>query len=102
MSIHLGPALETLGTLEGPYDLAFLDADKEGYPAYFEVLVPLMRPGGLIVADNVLRGGRVVDADPDDPGARAMRRFNDLAVSDPRTETVMLAVRDGVSLIRVR
>ncbi len=91
-----------LERLAGPYDLAFIDADKEGYPAYYEAVVPLMRRGGLVIADNVLRGGRVLDPEPDHPGVRAMRAFNERAATDPRVETVMLTVRDGVSLIRVR
>lgn len=102
ISIRLGGALETLGTLTGPYDLAFIDADKPAYPGYYEAIVPLMRSGGLIIADNVLRGGRVLDADAEDPGIRGMRAFNDRAASDARVDTVMLTVRDGVTLIRVR
>ena len=102
ITIIEGPALESLARLSGPFDLAFIDADKPGYPAYLEAVVPLVRPGGLIVADNVLRGGRVLD-DPDpDPGIRAMRAFNDRAAGDPRLETVMLTIRDGVTLMRRR
>jgi caffeoyl-CoA O-methyltransferase len=91
-----------LTRLDGPFDLAFIDADKAGYPAYYEGIVGRMRRGGLIVADNVMRSGRVLDerlATPDNVG---MRAFNDRVVSDPRVEVVMLTVRDGISLIRVR
>lgn len=102
ISIVEGPALESLARLSGPFDLAFIDADKPGYPAYLEAVVPLVRPGGLIVADNVLRAGRVLDEADPDPGIRAMRAFNDQAAADPRLETVMLTIRDGVSLIRRR
>ncbi len=102
ISIIEGNAVETLGTLDGPYDMTFIDADKSAYPAYYEAVVPLMRPGGLIVADNVLRGGRVLDPASDDAGTAGMRVFNDRAAADPRVDTVMLTVRDGVSLIRVR
>lgn len=95
-----GPALESLSGLEGPFDLAFIDADKPGYPAYYEAVVPLVRPGGLIVADNVLRDGRVLDASDQTEGIVAMRAFNDRVASDPRVEAVMLTIRDGVTLIR--
>jgi caffeoyl-CoA O-methyltransferase len=102
VTVLAGPALDSLAGLEGPFDLAFIDADKTGYPAYFEAVVPLMRPGGLIVADNVLRSGRVLGTAGLDVGTVAMRRFNDMVAADPRVEVVMLTVRDGVSLIRVR
>ena len=102
VTILEGPALESLAGLDGPYDLAFIDADKPGYPAYYDAVVPLMRLGGLIIADNVLRGGRVLEQGSADPGIVAMREFNDRAASDPRVEAVLLTVRDGISLIRVR
>ena len=100
ITIEQGPALETLDRLSGPFDLAFIDADKPGYPAYLEAVVPLVRPAGLILADNVLRGGRVLDPDDPDPGIRAMRTFNERAAADPRLEVVMLTIRDGVTLMR--
>jgi caffeoyl-CoA O-methyltransferase len=102
ITIHEGLALDSLAQLQGPYDMAFIDADKSAYPAYYEAVVSLMRPGGLIVADNVLRRGRVLDGDSRDPSVAGMREFNDRVVSDPRVEAVMLTVRDGVTLIRVR
>jgi caffeoyl-CoA O-methyltransferase len=102
ISIMVGNAIDSLGALRGPYDLAFIDADKPAYPAYFEAVVPLMRPGGLIIADNVLRSGRVLDVESPDPGIVGMREFNDKAVADPRVEAVMLTVRDGITFIRVR
>lgn len=101
VTIHEGDALASLAGLTGPYDFGFIDADKPGYPAYFDAVVPLMRPGGLIVADNVLRGGRVLDSESRDPGIIGMREFNDKVVADLRVEAVMLTVRDGVTLIRV-
>jgi caffeoyl-CoA O-methyltransferase len=100
ISIVEGPALESLARLSGPFDLAFIDADKPGYPDYLEAVVPLVRPGGLIVADNVLRAGRVLEADDPDPGVRAVRAFNARAAADPRLEVVMLTIRDGVTLMR--
>ncbi|MEA2027233.1 MAG: O-methyltransferase, partial [Chloroflexota bacterium] len=102
ITVHQGMALETLSTLQGPYDMAFIDADKPSYPAYYDAVVPLMRPGGLIVADNVLRRGRVLDPRSSDPGIVGMREFNDRVVADTRVDAVMLTVRDGVTLIRVR
>ncbi|MFV2064985.1 MAG: O-methyltransferase, partial [Chloroflexota bacterium] len=102
ITIVQGPALDSLRALEGPFDLAFIDADKAGYPDYFTAIVPLLSNGGLIVADNVLREGRVLDGSSSDPGIVGMRRFNDMVVADPRVEAVMLTVRDGITLIRRR
>jgi caffeoyl-CoA O-methyltransferase len=102
VTIVEGPASTSLARLEGPFDLAFIDADKASYPLYFEAVLGLMRPGGLIVADNVLRSGRVLDGSARDADTMGMRTFNDLVVSDARVESVMLTIRDGVSLIRVR
>lgn len=98
IEIRMGPALETLKSLEGPFDLAFVDADKENYIAYFEALVPKLAPGGLIVADNVLWSGTVLD--PKEASDRAIVAFNDHVARDARVEVVMLPLRDGVSLIR--
>ena len=100
--IHQGIALDSLAALEGPYDVAFIDADKAAYPAYYEAVLPLMRRGGLVVADNVLRHGRVLDGQTSDPSVTGIRAFNDRVASDPRVDAVMLTVRDGVTLIRVR
>ena len=97
-----GPALESLARLDGPFDLAFIDADKAAYPDYYDAVVPRMRPGGLIVADNVLRSGRILDGAARDADTVGMRTFNDRVVADERVEAVMLTVRDGISLIRVR
>jgi caffeoyl-CoA O-methyltransferase len=102
VEIVRGPAIESLRRLEGPFDIVFIDADKAGYPDYYEAVVPLVRPGGLIVADNVLWSGRVLDAPDSDRDSAALRTFNDLVVHDPRVECVMLTIRDGVTLIRRR
>jgi caffeoyl-CoA O-methyltransferase len=84
-----------------PVDLAILDADKEGYPAYVELLLPVLRPGGLLVLDNTLRGGAVLS--PEASGSAAvLRELNDQLVADPRLETVLLPVADGVTLARKR
>ncbi|MCK7626738.1 O-methyltransferase [Streptomyces sp. RS10V-4] len=101
--LRLGPALETLRSLpSAPHlDLVYLDADKGGYIGYWEELVPRLRPGGLLVADNVLYGGEVTD--PAASGsALAIREFNEHVRQDARTEAVLLTVADGVTLARKR
>ncbi len=102
IKIHLGPALETLAGLpvSTRFDFVFLDADKENYVNYYEAVLPHLRPGGLIVADNVLWSGRVLA--PKNKTDRAVAAFNKHVRRDPRVECVMLPVRDGVSLIRKR
>ena len=99
-TLLLGPALETLADLEGPFDLVFLDADKPNYPAYLEKLTELVRPGGLIVADNTLWSGRVIDPGDQTQATEAIRRFNDLAAASPDLEVVVLPFADGVTLMR--
>jgi caffeoyl-CoA O-methyltransferase len=98
ISIRMGPALNSLAGLKGPFDLAFLDADKENYCHYYDLVLPLLRPGGLLVADNVLWSGKVLD--PKDETDHALVAFNDKVSSDPAVEVVLLTVRDGLSLIR--
>jgi caffeoyl-CoA O-methyltransferase len=100
IELREGPALETVRSLEEPVDLAFVDADKAGYPAYYEALVPKLSERGLLVADNTLRGGRVLAPGRDDDGARGMAAFNDHVLADPRTVCVLLPVRDGITLVR--
>ena len=104
IDLRIAPALETLKSLsdEGTYDLAFIDADKPGYAGYFEELMRLLRPGGTILCDNVLWMGNVVDPRADDENTRAIRAFNDLVAADPRVDTAMLAVSDGLTLLRKR
>ncbi len=87
---------------EPQFDLAFIDADKPGYQSYFDELVPRMRPGGLILVDNVLWSGRIVDEADDEENTRALRAFNDRVVADPRVECVMLAVGDGLTIAAKR
>jgi predicted O-methyltransferase YrrM len=98
IELRVGAALQTLDALDGPFDLVFIDADKEGYTGYYEAVVPKLAPRGIIAVDNTLRGGDVVD--PDDRGDAAMAAFDDHVQSDPRTENVLLTVRDGVTLVR--
>jgi caffeoyl-CoA O-methyltransferase len=100
IELRIAPALTTLRALppDPVIDFAFVDADKTGYPDYYDELVPRLRPGGLMVFDNVLRGGRVLD--PGDDADRAVAGLNDRIVTDERVDSVMLPVRDGVTLIR--
>jgi len=94
--IRMGPALETIKTLKGPIDMVFIDADKENYPKYYDGVLPLLRKGGLLVADNVLWSGRVLD--PKEETDRAIVEFNDKVAKDARVEKVLLSVRDGMML----
>jgi caffeoyl-CoA O-methyltransferase len=98
---RLGPAIETLAGLEGPFDLIFIDADKVGYVDYYEAALAMLSDDGLILADNTLASGSVVEDDPGEMGA-AIKRFNDHVSGDGRIECVMLTIRDGVTLIRRR
>jgi caffeoyl-CoA O-methyltransferase len=94
ITLHIGPALETLERLEGTFDFVFIDADKEGYVDYYEAVLPRLAERGLIVADNTLAGGRVVDESP------PIAVFNEHVAADPRSVQVVLSVRDGMTLIR--
>lgn len=96
--IRMGPALKTIARLKGPLDLVFIDADKESYSAYYDAVLPLVRPGGLIVADNTLWSGRVLR--PREKTDRAIVAFNRKVAADPRVERVLLTVRDGIMLAR--
>jgi len=102
VEIRVGPALETLRALppRPAFDLAYLDADKRGYPEYYEELVQRLRPGGLLAVDNALLGGRVVAPEADDEGARAVAAVNDRALADERVDAVLLALADGLLLAR--
>lgn len=100
--IARGPAGDTLAALEGPFDMAFIDADKGGYISYFDLLLPRMRPGGLIVADNVLWSGRVL-ANPEamEADTKAIHAFNQHVRDHGASEQIMVKVRDGMTLIVV-
>ena len=100
ITIHLGPALETIGRLEGAFDFVFVDADKENYVNYYEAVLPRLSERGLIAVDNTLWSGRVLDETDDSVGTAAIRAFNDHVRHDDRVVSVMLTVRDGVTLIR--
>jgi caffeoyl-CoA O-methyltransferase len=96
---RLGPALETIATLDGPFELVFIDADKPNYVNYYQATLPLLAEGGLMVVDNTLWSGRVVDADDQEETTRAIRALNDHVLADPRVENVLLTVRDGMNLV---
>jgi caffeoyl-CoA O-methyltransferase len=96
ITLHVGPAIYTIARLEGEFDLVFIDADKPGYVDYYEAVVPRLRRHGLIVADNTLAGGRVVEGD-----RPAIADFNEYVAADSRTVQVLLTVRDGMTLIRL-
>jgi caffeoyl-CoA O-methyltransferase len=100
IEIHLGPALETIGRLEGEFDFVFIDADKPNYVNYYDAVLPRLTERGFIAADNTLWSGRVLEEADDDEGTRAIKAFNEHVKSDPRATSVMLSVRDGVTLIR--
>jgi predicted O-methyltransferase YrrM len=98
IDLRVGPALDTVSALDGPFDFVFIDADKEGYRGYYDACVPKLSPRGIIAVDNTLHGGDV--AEPVDDGDRGMAAFNAHVQADERTENVLLSVRDGVTLIR--
>lgn len=100
ITVHLGPALETIERLDGELDFVYIDADKENYVNYYEAVLPRLSAHGLIAADNTLWSGRVLDDDDDSEGTSAIKAFNERVRSDPRVTSVMLTVRDGVTLIR--
>jgi len=100
ITIHLGPALETISGLEGEFDFVFIDADKGNYDNYYEAVLPRLSERGLIAIDNTLWSGRVLD--PPDDDSRAIAALNDKLVADERVVCVQLTVRDGVTLVRRR
>jgi len=100
ITLHLGPALETIGTLEGEFDLVFIDADKKGYDGYYEAVLPRLSARGLIAIDNTLWSGRVLD--PQDDDTRTIAALNDKLAADERVVAVQLTIRDGVTLVRRR
>jgi caffeoyl-CoA O-methyltransferase len=104
VELRIAPALDTLRSLPGDpsIDLAFVDADKGGYIAYWDELVPRLRTNGVIAVDNVLWSGRVADPESHDPDTEAIRAFNDHAVADARVDVVMLPIADGLTLARRR
>jgi len=104
IDLRLGPAAQTLRDLPAgtSFDYAFIDADKTGYVEYWDLVVPLIRPGGLILVDNTLSHGRVVDPRNQDDSVQGIRRFNDRARADVRVDLVLLPIGDGLTLARKR
>ncbi len=107
IEVRLGPALGTLDALladgrAGTFDYAFVDADKSEYPAYYDRVFELVRPGGIMLWDNVLWGGEVIHPEVDDPGVRGIRELNQRLATDQRISVAMLPLADGVTLVRKR
>lgn len=99
---HIGPALEVIPQLNKTFDLVFIDADKENYLAYYEMIMPLMNKGGLILSDNVLWSGKVLeDIKANDKSTKALVEYNQRLKEDPRVETILLPIRDGLTMSRV-
>lgn len=100
---HIGAAADIIPTLPYTYDLVFIDADKENYSLYADLVIPKVRPGGVILSDNVLWSGKVLDqVKPNDRATMALLDFNQKMKNDPRLDTVMLPIRDGLTLSRVK
>ena len=104
LHLHIGDALDIIPTLPNTWDVCFIDADKRLYNEYYELVLPRMRKGGLIIADNTLWDGKVLDPNPkeSDLQTRGLQAFNDLIAADNRVEKVILPMRDGLTLIRVK
>ena len=101
ITLHIGDACETLSSLKGPYDIVYMDANKREYVTYYNLVFDLVRPGGLILADDVLWDGKLwQDPVPKDKQTQGIIAFNDLVVNDPRVESVLLPIRDGLNVIR--
>ena len=99
---HLGEAIDIIPTLDMKFDLVFIDADKENYINYYELVLPKMNKGGIILSDNVLWSGKVVEAlQPGDVSTKVLLEYNLLLKNDPRVETVLLPIRDGLTVSRV-
>lgn len=99
---HLGDGLDIIPTLTKKYDLVFIDADKENYINYFHLIVPMMNKGGIILSDNVLWSGKVLEElNPKDTTTKILLDYNQLLKDDPRVETVLLPIRDGLTVSRV-
>ena len=99
---HLGEALDIIPTLDLKFDLVFIDADKENYVNYFHLIVPMMNKGGIILSDNVLWSGKVLEeVKPNDKSTPVLLEYNQLLNTDPRVETVLLPIRDGLTVSRV-
>lgn len=100
---YLGDALDIIPTIEAKFDLVFIDADKPNYPTYFRLIIEKMNPGGIILSDNVLWSGKVIETlNKEDESTKALLEYNNLLAEDDRVETVILPIRDGLTLSRVK
>ncbi len=104
VAFRVAPAIETLKELpeSEPFDFAFVDADKQGYGGYYEQCLRLLRPGGLLLLDNVFMGGRILDPDADDEAMAVVRELNDRIATDERVDAAMLGIADGLTVARKR
>jgi caffeoyl-CoA O-methyltransferase len=104
IDLRIAPALKTIAALDAGerFDLAFIDADKPAYPTYYEEIVTRLRPNGVILVDNTLQGGRIVDPEANDESVVAMRAFNDMVAADTRVESALLTLGDGLTVLRKR
>ncbi|MDP6287057.1 MAG: O-methyltransferase [Acidimicrobiales bacterium] len=104
IDLRIGPAAESLAAMpeQEQFDMAFIDADKAGYETYLDLVFPRLRPNGVVLVDNVLRNGRVLDRSATDDDTVAIRAFNDARVGDPRWDLAMLPISDGLTLLRKR
>jgi len=100
IEIRMGPALETIESLDGPFDLVFIDADKTNYRNYYDAVLPKVAAHGMIAVDNVLWSGQVIDPNDTSDNTEALRAFNDYVNADTRTVNVICTIRDGVTLVR--
>lgn len=98
--LHVGNALQIIPTLQETWDLVFIDADKVSYSEYFNLVLPVVRPGGVILADNVLFHGQVLETPVTTKNGKAMQQFNEMVLQDERVEQVLLTIRDGLLMIR--
>lgn len=99
--LHIGDALEILDRIEGMWDMVFMDANKRNYPEYYELILPRLRPGGYLIADNTLWDGKVASVPPPTDGQSVgIMKFNDMVVDDPRVEVCMIPLRDGLTIVR--
>ena len=98
ITIEVGPALNTIQHLDGPFDLVYIDADKANYPNYYNAVMPKLRRGGIMVVDNALWSGTVLD--PQDDQSKAIHRINEMVANDDGVEHVFLAIRDGFHIVR--
>lgn len=100
---YVGEALDVLAEIKGPFDLVFIDADKANYSNYFKAIIDKMNPGGVILSDNVLWSGKVTEIpNPKDEDTKALIAYNQMMNEDPRIETVLLPIRDGLTVSRVK